>query len=123
MNAFATVLGLGLMSSPLLFAALAWRAFRRDLEPQAKWRRRAFLISLVGTTSSFVLFWMNIMIIPRGVVMSEASVRIYAVLGWTGEAISAIFVVCALMGSGNGRTYAAIAAAGVLLLYVSTGFY
>ena len=123
MNAFTTLLGLGLMSLPLLFAALGWRAFRRESEPQANWRRRASLISLVGTTSSFVLFWTNMMIVRRGVGMSETSVRTYATLGWTGEVLSTIFLVCALMGSGNGRTYAAIAATGVLLLYVSIGFY
>lgn len=122
MDAFFTGLGLFLLLTPLLLIAVAWVIYRKRPEPVVGWRGRVFLTTLVGSILNYAIVWLDILIVPH---LGSASSRFasYATIGRAGELFSFALFACALAGTGPARAYAALAALGVLGMWISLGLY
>jgi hypothetical protein len=119
MRGFASVaVGLVLLSLPLVLLLFAWRFAARRTGAQVAWRERVFAVALIGSGLSCLSFWIAVLILPH-----VASLEVYEKVGWTSESFSLIFLVCSLAGTGTARVLAALAAAGMAMLWVSVGFW
>ena len=99
------------------------------------WRERSFKISLLAILLNFALFWFTFLASPSAVAVAVAIPTIvstgpldrwisdYRVLGWSGLVVSAFSLLLAFTGLGRSRLFAVLAAVGVVLLWVSVGFY
>ena len=120
MDLFYTVLGLSLLSAPLLMIGVAWVMYRNRPEPLATWRRRVFLTTLAASVLNYATVWLDILVVPH---LAVSRLSTYTTLGRTGEFFSIALFASALAGTGTARVYAVLAAAGLLFMWMSLGFY
>jgi len=117
-DSVATVVGLVLMSLPFVLLVFAWRFAARRTGAQVSWRERVFAGALIGSGLSYLSFWVAVLVLPH-----VASSGVYEKVGWASEWSAVIFLVLSLVGTGAARVLAALAAAGIALLWVSVGFW
>jgi hypothetical protein len=122
MDLFFTVLGLSLLSAPLLLIGMAWVKHRKRPEPLATWRRTVFLMTLVASVLNYAIVWLDILVVPH-LDLAQSRLNTYTAIGRTGEFFSIALFASALAGTGTARVYAVLAAAGVLCIWMSIGFY
>jgi hypothetical protein len=120
MDLFYTVLELSLLSAPLLMIGVAWVMYRNRPEPLATWRRRVFLTTLAASVLNYATVWLDILVVPH---LAVSRLNTYTTLGRTGEFFSIALFASALAGTGTARVYAVLAAAGLLFMWMSLGFY
>ena len=113
-----TALGLVLLSLPAIVLVLAWRFRKRHGDAPVAWRKQVFTGALIGSGVSFLWFWTAILVLPR-YISSEAFERI----GWISQSFCLVFLVLSLAGKREARVFAALAAMGVAMLWVSVGFW
>jgi hypothetical protein len=119
MDLFFTVLGLPLLSAPLLLIGVAGVMYRKRLKPLATWRRRVFLMTLAASALNYATVWLDILVVPH---LAGSILNTYIAIGRTGEFCS-IALFAALAGTGTARVYAVLAAAGLLFMWMGVGFY
>jgi hypothetical protein len=119
MDLFFTVLGLSLLSAPLLLIGVAGVMYRKRPKPLATWRRRVFLMTLAASALSYATVWLDILVVPH----LAGSRNTYIAIGRTGEFCSIALFASALAGTGTARVYAVLAAAGLLFMWMGLGFY
>lgn len=118
MDYFFSIIGFLIAFLPIVLLFFAWRFAGRRTDTQAAWRKRAFTGALMGNGLAWLWFWAVFLILTR--TMSSGA---YERIGWVSESLSLVLIALSLTGAGVARLLAALAAAGVAMMWVSVGFW
>ena len=87
-------------------------------DAQPTWRKRMFTVALIGDALGYVWFWVVLLVSP-----SFHTFEAYRVIGWTSELFAAVCLALSFAGTFPARLFAVLASAGVVVLWVSVGFW
>ena len=118
MENLLSILGLLIVSVPMVLVVHAWKSARRMGDTQPPWRRRLFSVALIGNFLGYLWFWVATLSLPTFVAYET-----YYVIGWVSESLAVVCLALSFAGAGAARLSAVMAAVGVAFLWASVGFW
>jgi hypothetical protein len=115
---FTFAVGVLLVSLPLVLVALAWKSLQWFQAVQVPWRKRVFDVALVGTALGYVWFWVVFLAFPHAF-----SFESFEKVGRISQKLAFVLLLLSLAGTGIARLFAAAAALGLAVLWLTIGFY
>ena len=77
-------------------------------------------MTVVASALNYAIVWLDILVVPH---LARSPLDTYAAIGRAGEFLSIVLFASALTGTGTARVCAVVAAAGLLSMWWSLGFY